>query len=194
VLAHVVGERKQPSANKLIKQVKQKVAGTPSFCSDGLKFYRNALLKFYGHIISFPRTGLRGRPRMPTPVPDENLRYAQVIKHHRNGHLVKVEKRQIFGEDAGRASISTTFIERCNLTIRQEKQAIDEEDAWFLQASVSSGRAYGVLLRQLQFLPTAWLAEASGCLGEDEEMDADEGAWHHRSELEPERAIDLSLS
>jgi len=131
VLAHVVGERKQPSANKLIKQVKQKVAGTPSFCSDGLKFYRNALLKFYGHIISFPRTGLRGRPRMPTPVPDENLRYAQVIKHHRNGHLVKVEKRQIFGEDAGRASISTTFIERCNLTIRQENKRLTRKTLGF---------------------------------------------------------------
>ena len=96
VLAHVVGERKQPSANKLIKCVKKRVAGIPSFCSDGLKFYKNALLKFYGHIVSFPRTGLRGRPRVPALVPDNGLRYAQVIKHHRNGHLVEVEKRQIF--------------------------------------------------------------------------------------------------
>jgi transposase-like protein len=48
-LAHVVGERKQPSANKLLKQVKERVVGIPSFCSDGLKFYTNAILKFYGH-------------------------------------------------------------------------------------------------------------------------------------------------
>ena len=131
VLAYVVGERKQSSANKLIKRVKQKVTGITSFCSDGLKFYRNALLKFYGHIISFSRTGLRGRPRIPALVPDEGLRYAQVIKHHRNGHLVGVEKRQIFGEDAGRASISTTFIERCNLTIRQENKRLTRKTLAF---------------------------------------------------------------
>ena len=76
VLAHVVGERKQSSANKLIKQVRQKVAGIPSFCSDGLRFYRNALLRSYGRVVSFPRTGLRGRLRIPALVPDENLRYA----------------------------------------------------------------------------------------------------------------------
>jgi len=131
VLAHVVGERKQSSANKLIKQVKQKVAGTPSFCSYGLKFYRNALLKFYSHMTSFPRTGLRGRPRVPALVPDNGLQYAQVIKRHRNGHLVEVEKRQIFGVDAGSASISTTFIERCNLTILQENKRLTRKTLTF---------------------------------------------------------------
>lgn len=131
VLAHVVGERKQSSANKLIKRVREKVAGIPSFCSDGLKFYKNALLRFYGRIVSFPRTGLRGRPRVPMKIPDEKLRYAQVIKHHRNGHLVEVEKRQIFGEDAGPASISMTFIERCNLTIRQENKRLTRKTLGF---------------------------------------------------------------
>jgi IS1 family transposase len=131
VLAHVVGERRQRSANKLIKRVRQRVAGTPSFCSDGLKFYKNALLKFYSSIVSFPRTGLRGRPRLPASVSGEGLRHAQVIKHHRNGHLIEVEKRQIFGEDAGRASISTTFIERCNLAIRRENKRLTRKTLGF---------------------------------------------------------------
>jgi len=93
VLAHVVGEHKQSSANRLIKHAKKKVTGIPSFCSDGLRFYRNALLRSYGRVVSFPRTGLHGRPRVPALIPDENLRYARVIKHHRNGHLVEVERR-----------------------------------------------------------------------------------------------------
>jgi IS1 family transposase len=131
VLAHVVGERKQLSANKLLKRVKERVAGIPSFCSDGLKFYTHAILKFYGHIVSFPRTGLRGRPKVPAMVPDKGLSYAQVIKHHQNGHLVEVEKRQIFGEYAGRASISTRFIERCNLTIRQENKRLPRKTLAF---------------------------------------------------------------
>lgn len=131
VLAHVVGERKQKSANKLLKQVKQRVDDAPSFCSDGLKFYKSALLKHYGHTVTFPRTGLRGRPRLPTLVPDEKLQYAQVIKHRQKGHLVEVEKKQIFGEDTGRASISTTFIERCNLTLRQENKRLTRKTLGF---------------------------------------------------------------
>lgn len=131
MLAHHVGERGQSSANRLIEQVRQKASGIPSFCSDGLKFYKNALLKFYGHIASFPRTGLRGRPRLPAAVPDEGLHYAQVIKHHRNGRLAEVGKRQVFGEDAGRAGISTTFIKRCNLTIRHENKRLTRKTLGF---------------------------------------------------------------
>ncbi|MFA5312239.1 MAG: hypothetical protein WC375_02835 [Methanomassiliicoccales archaeon] len=131
MLTHVVGERKQCSANKLIKRVKQKITGIPSFCSDGLKFYKNALLKFYGHIVSFPRTGLRGRLRHPAAVPDKGLSYAQVIKHQRGGHLVEVEKRQAFGKFVDRASISTTFLGRCNLTIRQENKRLTRKTLGF---------------------------------------------------------------
>jgi hypothetical protein len=44
---------------------------------------------------------------------------------------VEVEKRQIFGVYAGRASISTTFIERCNLTIRQENKRLTRKTLAF---------------------------------------------------------------
>ena len=119
----------------MVKRVKEGVAGFPSFCSDGLKFYTHAILKFYGHIVSFPRTGLRGRPRVPSIVPDEGLSYVQVIKHQQNGHLVEVEKSQIFGEYAGRASISTTFIERCNLTFRKENMRLTRKTLAFFKGT-----------------------------------------------------------
>jgi hypothetical protein len=38
------------------------------------------LLKSYGKLVSFPKTGKRGRPRMPKLMLDADLRYAQVIK------------------------------------------------------------------------------------------------------------------
>jgi hypothetical protein len=65
VLAQAVGERKPQSANKLIKNVYKKVTGVPAFCSDGLKFYENALLKFCGHITAFPRTCQREGQEIP---------------------------------------------------------------------------------------------------------------------------------
>ena len=194
VLAHVVGERKQPSANKLLKWVKERIAGIPSFCSDGLKFYTDAILKFYGHIVSFPKTGLRGRPKVPAMVPDDGLSYAQVIKHQQNGHLVEVEKRQIFG----RVCWPCQHIHDVHRTVQPDhppgEQTPDPENAGFLQENIPSGCPHDVLLRQLQLLPPSWFAEASGCLRKDAQMDAHARAGNHRSELEHERASDFSLS
>jgi hypothetical protein len=57
-----------------------------------LNFYREALLKQFGVLKEFPRTGKRGRPNKPKFVPSDNLRYAQVVKTRINGVLEKVEK------------------------------------------------------------------------------------------------------
>ena len=35
----------------------------PLFVTDGLEFYTKALLKQFGEIEEFPRTGKRGRPK-----------------------------------------------------------------------------------------------------------------------------------
>ena len=56
---------------------------------------------------------------------------AALLQNHRNGRLVEVERRQVFGEDAGKASISTRFIERCNLTIRQENKRLTRKTMAF---------------------------------------------------------------
>ena len=63
--AHRVGERKQSSANELIERIKELVAGIPSFCSDGLELYKNALLNTFNRVVRFTRAGKRGRLRSP---------------------------------------------------------------------------------------------------------------------------------
>jgi len=47
-------------------------------------------LKKYGEWVEFPKTGKRGRPKNPVIVPDENLKYAQVIKTEKKGKFHKV--------------------------------------------------------------------------------------------------------
>ncbi len=47
VLSHVVGERSQKSADLLIKRTAQCLNAMPLFVTDGLKFYKIALLKQY---------------------------------------------------------------------------------------------------------------------------------------------------
>ena len=75
-------------------------------------FYRKALLNVYGVVKEFPRTGKRGRPKQPTIIPSNDLRYAQVVKTRKGGILQKVEKKVIFGENIDEREISTTLIER----------------------------------------------------------------------------------
>jgi len=131
VLSHVVGERSQKSADRLVKRTAQCLTDMPLFVTDGLKFYRIALLKQYGRLQSFARTGKRGRPRLSRLIPDELLKYAQIIKQRAGCVLMSVEKKAIFGENIDPKMISTSYIERQNLTCRQDNNRISRKTIGF---------------------------------------------------------------
>jgi hypothetical protein len=96
-----------------------------------LKFYTKALLKKFGEIGVFPRTGKRGRPKNPKITPPENLRYAQVIKEKKRGRLQKITKKIIFGKNIEENEISTSLLERQNLTFRQDNNRISRKTIGF---------------------------------------------------------------
>ena len=99
----------------------------PLFVTDGLKFYAEALLKKYGEWVEFPRTGKRGRPKKPVLLPGKNLKYAQVIKNRKGKKFQKIEKKVIFGENIDQNDISTSLLERQNLTFRQGNNRISRK-------------------------------------------------------------------
>jgi hypothetical protein len=70
----------------------------------------------------------------------------------------------------------------------------DTKNPSVLQTNISPGCSHDVLLRQLQFLPTAWIVETSGCLWKDAQVDAHARAGNHRPELEHEGTSDFFLS
>jgi len=123
VLGHIIGPRRQHIADRMVRLVKKRLSGIPLYVSDGLKFYTRAILKAYGQPTIFPRTGQRGRPRLPALVPPPDLRYAQMIKHQQDGHLVCVERRSVFG-NVDASEITTSRVERCNLTMRQDNRRL----------------------------------------------------------------------
>ena len=99
-------------------------AATPIFTSDDRDAYKNALVEVYG-VDEQPE--YKGRRRSPNPkkVPPPDLKYAQVVKY-RGDEVTDVKKRIVFGNEeevlnalksAGN-SISTSYIERNNLTVR----------------------------------------------------------------------------
>jgi IS1 family transposase len=93
-----------------------------------LKFYKIALLKQYGKLQSFARTGKRGRPRLSRLIPDEFLKYAQIMKQRAGRVLTRVDKRVIFGENIDPKMVSTSYIERQNLTCRQDNNRISRKN------------------------------------------------------------------
>jgi IS1 family transposase len=132
IVAFTIGPRKQHVANKLVKLTADRLSEKiPVYVTDGLDFYKVALLNRYGIQIEYPKTGKRGRPRNPKIVPPDDLKYAQVVKMKKERKLKKVKKKVIFGEDIEQSTISTSLIERQNLTFRQDNNRVSRKTIGF---------------------------------------------------------------
>ncbi|HOV81934.1 MAG TPA: IS1 family transposase [Methanothrix sp.] len=118
-------------ADELVKEAARKLKNVPIFVTDGLNFYKIAILKQYGKLETYRRTGKPGRPRGPKVVISESVRYAQVIKKRSEGKIVKVIKKVIFGSEVDQRLISTSYIERQNLTLRQDNNRISRKTIGF---------------------------------------------------------------
>lgn len=129
-----VGSRTLALAQQVVPQVTQRLAPgwVPRFLTDGLQDYATALLTHCGQWMHPARrqdTGPRPTPRwMPRP----ELLYAQVVKSYRRRRLVGVTHRVVFGTQLAIEqifatcgwTITTAFVERLNLAIRQRVAAI----------------------------------------------------------------------
>lgn len=132
IIDFVLGPRKQHVADEFVNITDKHLSTLkPLFVTDGLKFYAEALLKKYGELVEFSKTGTRGRPRKPAIVPNENLKYAQVIKNKLGEKLQKIEKRVIFGQNIDQSEISTSLLERQNLTFRQDNNRVSRKTIGF---------------------------------------------------------------
>jgi len=103
----------------MIEKLHRKLENMPLFVSDGLHFYKVALLKKYGTKKKdlYPHDGRYRHSERMYPV--EGLRYGQLIKTMSDGKLLNVERRVVFG-NVIESEITTSIVERLNLTLRQE--------------------------------------------------------------------------
>jgi IS1 family transposase len=135
VLGFVIGKRDPSSANRLLSQVKWVTDETvPVFTSDQWPAYTQALLATYGEWYHPQRQGARGPHPKPRRRPRPELLYAQVIKQRSGGHIAAVYTYVVFGGRAAVAArlaqspvsrtINTSFIERDNLTQRQQNRRL----------------------------------------------------------------------
>jgi hypothetical protein len=121
ILAAFVGPLTFDSALQLIQMTATVVVGVPCFFSDGFSCYLSALIEVYHNLQPFPRMGKPGRPKQPIKEPHPDLVYGQVVKKKRQGRLQELVYRVCCGPQRLKAlglSISTSLIERVNLTLR----------------------------------------------------------------------------
>ena len=121
ILAAFVGPRTFDSALQLIQRTAAVVLGVPCFFSDGFSCYLSALIAVYHTLKTFPRTGKPGRPKQPVKETHPELVYGQVIKKKQKGRLQELVYRIRCGSQRLEAlglSISTSLLERLNLTLR----------------------------------------------------------------------------
>ena len=176
VLAFVVGKRTQESANQLLSRVVHVTdAHIPFFTSDQLAEYRTALLHAYGQWYQPVRKGPRGPHPQPRRVPAPDLLYAQVVKQRERGQVVAVSSKVVFGDPETvkqrvaaspvSAMITTSFVERENLTLRQHSRRLTRDtnafskDCGWLETHLWLVLAYYHLV-----LPHASLARAAPVL------------------------------
>src|SRR5437870_2804684 len=104
----------------------------PLFLTDGFREYLTALLTHDGQWVHLPRRQATGPTPKPRWMPLPQLLYAQVVKTVRRRRLVRVKHRVVFGalETVQQVlatcgwQINTAFVERLNLTIRQQVTAV----------------------------------------------------------------------
>ena len=138
----VIGKRNRELINNLVGGVKKVTdEHIPFFTSDELKTYKTEILEHHGIEEEVKRTGKRGRPRKPRKIPHPDLKYAQVVKQYKKGKVAKVEFKVIFGDEEEvkkiiRKSpvskhINTAFVERNNLTMRENNGRLSRKTMSF---------------------------------------------------------------
>ena len=130
----MVAPRTQAGADELIGRTASVLVGRlPLFISDGLDQYGVALFDRWHIEVPQPRTGRAGRPPNPQKVAVPELRYAQLVKHREGRRLVSVTRRVVHGEaaDIDERQISTSLIERLNLSFRQENAVLSRKTLAF---------------------------------------------------------------
>jgi IS1 family transposase/transposase-like protein len=143
ILAAFVGPRTFDSALQLMQMTAAVVLGVPCFFSDGFSCYLSALIEVYHTLKTFPRTGKPGRPKQPIKEPHPELVYGQVIKKKQKGRLQELVYRVRCGAkrlEALGLSISTSLLERLNLTLRQALAPLVRKSASFCKDRIQMRR------------------------------------------------------
>jgi hypothetical protein len=99
MIAAIVGPRTLDMAQEVVAVTKARVAGIPAFFSDGCTCYRAAFIAVFHIVTAVASTGKRGRPRKPLCAPHPDLVDGQLVKQKKQGKLLTLSTRVLFGAE-----------------------------------------------------------------------------------------------
>ena len=107
IISYLTGKRTSEATDQFIQDVRQRVIGTPEITTDGYHPYRNAIRDAFG-----PRAthGVINKTYSVT-----HLNVTEASRRYSPAAVVAVERQAVMGEPE---QISTSYVERQNLTIR----------------------------------------------------------------------------
>ena len=114
-------------ARHMLHDLSNRCIAKPLFVSDELPHYATVLAERYHKLIPSIPTGRPGRPKNADRVIDPDLDYATVHKTRKDGRVIKVDRKIVFGSeqsvqnrqvDSPSKKINTAYIERSNLDLR----------------------------------------------------------------------------
>ena len=126
MLSFMIDAQESSLAEPLIERTEERLrkGSWPVWVSDGMDAYGEALKDRHCVLQTFPRTGKRGRPRRDKLVACPQLRYGQLVKERdQRRRVIGVFKQSRYG-NIPLHKISTVYIERHNLTLRQENRRL----------------------------------------------------------------------
>ena len=100
MLEVIPGKRTAANTDKIIAGMKKRTGGKQLalISSDEYKPYTKAILKYYGDVVQPERKGKVGRLPKPIMVAPKGLNYVVVHKTRKDGKVIKIEPKIIFGE------------------------------------------------------------------------------------------------
>jgi IS1 family transposase len=126
VVSVVTGRRTAEPTHLLVEDFHRRTGGRLMnlMTSDEHPAYAEAILEVYGEVVRPRRTGRPGRPPQPYKRVPQGLKYATVHKTRKQGRVVKVAARVVFGAVTAvlaalavslvSTAVNTCFVERSN--------------------------------------------------------------------------------
>ena len=145
VVSVVPGKRTEDKTHQLVQDFKERTGGRIMnlMTSDEYPVYKTAIFEAYAVEQEQPRTGRRGRPRKAKKILPKKLSYATVHKERKNGRVVKVRTRAVFGTMAAvmralavslvSTVVNIAFVERHNCTRPQPQPEEGAQDVLLLE-------------------------------------------------------------
>jgi IS1 family transposase len=109
LVSHLVGLRDAETAQAFIDDLAGRIHGVPQITTDGLKLYVSPIEESFGEFVDYAMLIKMYGPS-PNPTQGTASRYSPA-------ECIGIRKERIMGEP-GMAHVSTSFVERHNLTIR----------------------------------------------------------------------------